>query len=1295
MISLEKYLVSVNEIIKKTIIESGVFRKAIKYHNISPTKIVNGNKPLYDADKIGHIVDDILDCYQFNKLNRMTRHEFLERGGNIALLGKIPLFKTTDLERIAEFKGCRYIYDRNVCEEYLYLSSANQDKELINLKNAARILDMATFKVGVALLKEVGLKRVSTENNNNIFFLKKDVEKLKESVKRISYKNIQLYYTLYELREKGLTEAEIKSITCVPLTLIDKVKHFKNCSVGYLKNEADGLLKNKLEKDKGDWIVKKHVYSVLGLASTHKLDSIISEYNIRVKKINAFTYFYKEDIENLKKIMFEKYRYHQENYYTREQSISLGVTEHALHNINKITLKPTDKVFEYQSVKVLYSKIDIENLLKDKEQYNAENYYLLKQVEDIFPFKGNVRRILKINSISPVKNMGNKNLWSKTDIDQFIIYIQTQINYLDNNYLTIQEAINILGITKLTIDKYLIRMKSTETFYKVPLQNRMGNYLNVVTLISKKLVQNLKVYLLKIEKKELLEKSKKEIQVLKEQELQRAKDLKAIEKEEKKVTEQSGNTELEMFLEQKENISLIQRLEQSDINLVNLEYHLQSYNPSNIEESIFIAKKDLAAFYNIGNFLVNHISQNYLHIPFQRKFFFLKSDVEAFLIKIENNKKLFFGKFYTHSEYLDLGGTHHELTKVTPHELPQIYRYGVHKNTINVYSKKDCNHFLNARDFNDKIDTFVAQITYDLRIDELFENCINDINLFPLDYPRITKDSWLRNVKKKLMTSKGSLKTISKRFKFFIVITKLLSETITSEITEVSTKELNAFLENNDYPLVYRTEIYIWLKIVYQKYTVKFNYKRLINIHEEARKASEEDETVKNPSYTKDEFLALLKFVSNVEFHKQRTYAELVLVKDSRRKYYAYESVWLYVMLHLNNGWRSQSFIETISRITLPEHLDTFEKFKSINLTIEDAQKIVWEFTSNIVNIQHSKNDKKNFFFCSEEMLYPLANALILCELKCRLNKFNTNKLIYLDKDDQLSYVLHRDFFKDFPIPKFKFKSLRANHTFIKFSSLIFNQTLKNVMSISRLIRNHRSYDTTNVYTDIDDNQLNLITHQLFDMNYFGYSYSIFKKYISNETNFIKSGITNIDYIKDIKTLFGDVHKIEHLAIQINLIEKNFHSLIEYLNCLNSDQLNELDSLLQLCALPAKESHFQCILGDCIYENQKKVSCSKCPFAIPHFYALTKITKDSLDLIKKYKSRTIKSNGEKVHIVNLIYKNLALISGAKKTFGGNILEAFLGIDYSELLKEVNELEDINLYKTVNKENVGGYINSEH
>lgn len=1290
MRSLEKKLVSTNEIVKRTIIEKSVLLKAIRNHDLSPTKIVNGNKPLYDAKAIENIVDGILERYQFNKLNRMTRHEFFERGGNISLLEKIPLFKTDDLERVAEFKGCRYIYDRNACEEYLYLNSANQNKELINLKNAAKLLDMASFKIGVALIKEVGLKRVSTENNNNIFFLKKDVQELKESVKRISYKNIQLYYTLYDLREKGLIEAEIKSITCVPLTLIDKVKHFKNCSVGYSKNAADELLKNKLEKDTRDWVVKNHVYSVLGLASTHKLDSIVSKYNIRVKKINAFTYFYKDDIENLKKIMFEKYSYHQENYYTREQSISLGVTEHALNNLNKKTLKPIDKVFEYQLVKVLYSKKDIEILLKDKEQYNSKSYYLLKQIEDIFPFEGNVRRILKVNSILPVIHIGNKNLWSKTDIDQFIIYIQNQINYLDDNYLTIHEATNILGVSKLTIDKYLIRMKSTETFYKVPLQIRIGNYLYVDTLISKNLVQNLEIYIQKIKsEEELLEETKKEIQLLKEQELQRAKDLRAIEREVKKDVEVNSNLELQMFWEQKENITLIQRLDQLAINVDNLEYHLQSYDPLNIEKSIFIAKKDIDAFYKTGNFLVNHISQNNLHIPFQRKFFFLKYDVEAFLIEIENSKKLFLENFYTHSEYVDLGGTHHELTKVTPHELPQIYRYGVHKNTINVYAKKDCDQFLNIRDFNVKIDSFVAQITYDLRLDELYEKCINELSIFPLDYPKICKDSWIRNVKKKLMASRGSIKTISKKFKSLIMTTKLLCETIKCEITEVSTKMLNTFLENNDYPLNSRTEIYIWLKIVSREYTVKFNYKRLINIHERTRKANEV-ESVKNPSYTKDEFLALLKFVSNVDFHKQRTYEELESVKDYRRKYYAYESVWLYVMLHLNNGWRSQSFVETIPRITLPDHLNTFEKFKLVNLTIEDAQRIVWEFTSKIVNIQHSKNDKKNFFFCSEEMLYPLANALILCELKCRVNKFNTNKLIYLDKDDQLSYVLHRDFFKDFPIPNFKFISLRANHTFIKYSSLIFNQTLKNTMSISRLIRNHRSYDTTNIYTDIDDIQLNLITHQLFNINYFGYSYTIFKKYISNDTNFIKSKVTNIDYIKDIKTLFGDVHKIEHLAIQINVIEKNFHSLIEYLNILNSDQLNELDSLLQIGALPAKESHFQCILGDCIYENQKKVSCTKCPFAIPHFYALTKITKDSLELMKKYKSKSSNSFGEKVHLANLIFKNLVLISGAKKIFGEKILAAFLGVDYSELLKEINELEDINLYKTVDQ--VGGYIN---
>lgn len=60
--------------------------------------------------------------------------------------------------------------------------------------------------------------------------------------------------------------------------------------------------------------------------------------------------------------------------------------------------------------------------------------------------------------------------------------------------------------------------------------------------------------------------------------------------------------------------------------------------------------------------------------------------------------------------------------------------------------------------------------------------------------------------------------------------------------------------------------------------------------------------------------------------------------------------------------------------------------------------------------------------------------------------------------------------------------------------------------------------------------------------------------------------------------------------------------------------------------------------------------------------------------------------GEKTYIANLLYRNLRLIAEAKATYGENIVAAFLGLDYSQLLKKVEDLDDIYPHLTILKEN---------
>lgn len=114
--------------------------------------------------------------------------------------------------------------------------------------------------------------------------------------------------------------------------------------------------------------------------------------------------------------------------------------------------------------------------------------------------------------------------------------------------------------------------------------------------------------------------------------------------------------------------------------------------------------------------------------------------------------------------------------------------------------------------------------------------------------------------------------------------------------------------------------------------------------------------------------------------------------------------------------------------------------------------------------------------------------------------------------------------------------------------------------------------------------------------------------------------------------------------------------------------------------LPAKDSFWQCILGDCLYLDRK---CNSCPFAIPHFYVLTKTVYNLNNLMPELEQiKNISYKGEKVRLANLLYKNLSLISAAKKQFGEHVLSSFLGKDYSDFLNNIRSLDSINENLTI-------------
>lgn len=99
--------------------------------------------------------------------------------------------------------------------------------------------------------------------------------------------------------------------------------------------------------------------------------------------------------------------------------------------------------------------------------------------------------------------------------------------------------------------------------------------------------------------------------------------------------------------------------------------------------------------------------------------------------------------------------------------------------------------------------------------------------------------------------------------------------------------------------------------------------------------------------------------------------------------FYRYESVWLYTLVHLNNAWRHWDCIE-IPRVSFDGTSigDNIEWIQNNEICIEDAKTIVRKI--QIKNLKHSKTGAPRYFYCSEQLIIPLAYAIILCEMRTR-----------------------------------------------------------------------------------------------------------------------------------------------------------------------------------------------------------------------------------------------------------------------------------------------------------------------
>lgn len=545
----------------------------------------------------------------------------------------------------------------------------------------------------------------------------------------------------------------------------------------------------------------------------------------------------------------------------------------------------------------------------------------------------------------------------------------------------------------------------------------------------------------------------------------------------------------------------------------------------------------------------------------------------------------------------------------------------------------------------------------------------------------LTEKYWTAYVRKFLYASSGSETTVKKNIKRFVALTELLiSVTKEKEIFAFSARELNLLLFNKKVFLGYREILFTFINRVNESLPQKIINVELLN-NPYAEKRGKRKLKTNKEIYTTNEFVELLDYVSNTDLHIKRSLEDVSNYFKGEKVHKKYDSAWLYILLHMNNGWRS-SDISSFPRVDLSTiGIKSLKDYSEGALSIEDAKKIITQVGTKLTFI-HSKNQQKRYFFCSEELVYPLANAILICELRTR--EFSPDNISIIDFKNARQELLpsaHDNFFENFNIKNFKFASLKMNRTFITFmTSIVKEKTGRNPLEISKFIRNHSDIDTTNIYIEIPTEHLDILTEQLFDTGYFGYTYELLTTVLLNKSG--STGEREIQSIEMVKDVFGDIYKIENLSGYINLIKHESRALGEYLNEQSADEISNKMNLVHLGQLPSKEAFYQCLYGECIFTER---DCSKCPFSIPHFHVLSSLGERVNKRILEYKVAIANGvKGEKVRAANQLFSELLLLKQAKNKFGKEVISEFMNINYDNLLLEIKGLDNPYEYMSITK-----------
>ncbi|MEA0554877.1 hypothetical protein U1P98_09840 [Lysinibacillus irui] len=737
-------------------------------------------------------------------------------------------------------------------------------------------------------------------------------------------------------------------------------------------------------------------------------------------------------------------------------------------------------------------------------------------------------------------------------------------------------------------------------------------------------------------------------------------------------------------------------------NIYNLKKNLKEqgvdiYTLINLDSAKFVKRSNLDFFIDLANgMLVNTLkiklglyNTNFyetlseydvkIHRGLNKKSIIKRSDVEILVEMQERIYKDFKEKYYdlhTIKKLVNNVGLVKEkgefLSTVNKVKIPSIIRKNEFSKKTLVYEKTEIDSYLNTIKKNRRIKELLDSAG-DALPSKMFIKILV-VEGFKIEgLTSLTWYLWMKHVEISLDNKSLRNKNhCGKLINFKNTTLFLFSFLKNDELYDKSEKEINLALFSDNVPRTYRTKIrhFIFnfnneiLKLGYSP--IKTKYLNKINVYKEESNESE--------IYEIEEYQCIFNRANDWRLHLDKAIEEIENISkcglNHDKKYIDY---WIYVLLHLFTGLRrsdAEKFKIDLPNIIQDLKIKDIHSLKKLSLTKHNIDNIISKIY--LGTYIHQKNGEKAFIYCPETLKESFIYAIICFQVKREIMNFISENEINFNNIDLFGSKIQPIFFYGLNI---NFMSRKMNKTLLTLATIIESELYHGEShSVAKFLRGHRNIKSTGYYIKLNQQQIDQLTNQLFDHGFFGYMYEGVIKYLKSNFDNLKLE-SKSDIISHFNQIYGDSYKLNHLILLLRKLENNKANILE--EYLTHTTLKEVKTNIQNIVTGlkvGKEPYFQCLFNECI---NNELECINCPFAIPHFYALTIIVNRFKNNVSKFETIQYRHGiqGEKRRVFNLILRDLATILEAIDKFGLSVIEMILEQEFDLLESRLLALND--------------------